>query len=208
MARSELLLRRTWAARRRPACAQVSGQVGVSASNRECPASTGRSGAQRARQPLVPNCGAAGPLVRQPESSTIRSMPFHQGNMMSNKPHLRPHQKKRQANQITTLVVAILILAIFALGIALELTGHVVFRGRLMLTERLAASPHARDQAAPSCPICAAGKPAVRWQRSGCRPVTRRAWHDQASERISTLTNHGPSPAGPGHLQNWRIPPL
>jgi len=31
-----------------------------------------------------------------------------------------------------------------------------------MLTERLAASPHARDQAAPSCPICAAGKPAVR----------------------------------------------
>ncbi len=177
----------------------------VTASAQHRPADRARNGHN---SPFVPNCGAAGPLVRQPESSTIRSMPFHQGNMMSNKPHLRPHQKKQQANQITRLVVAILILAIFALGIALELTGRVVFRGRLMLTERLAASPHARDQAAPSCPICAAGKPAVRWQRSGSRPVTRRAWYDQASERISTLSDHGPSPAGPGHLQNWRIPPL
>jgi len=47
---SDLLLRRTWAVSRRPACAQVSGQVGISASNRECPASTGRSGTQRARR--------------------------------------------------------------------------------------------------------------------------------------------------------------
>jgi hypothetical protein len=51
--------------------------------------------------------------------------------MMSNKPHLRPHQEERQASQITRLFVAILILAIFTLAIALELTGHVVFRGRL-----------------------------------------------------------------------------
>jgi hypothetical protein len=57
-------------------------------------------------------------------------MLFHQGNIMSNKPHLRPHQKKRQASQITGLLVAIFILAIFALAIALEATGHVVFRGR------------------------------------------------------------------------------
>jgi hypothetical protein len=60
-------------------------------------------------------------------------MPFHQGNKMSNKPHLHPHQKKRQESQTTKLLMAILILAIFALGIALELTGHVVFRGRLIL---------------------------------------------------------------------------
>ena len=60
-------------------------------------------------------------------------MPFHQGNMMSNKPHLHPHQKKRQASLTTRLLVAILILAIFALVIALEATGHVVFRGRLIL---------------------------------------------------------------------------
>jgi hypothetical protein len=50
---------------------------------------------------------------------------------MSNKPHLRPHQEKRQASQITRLLMAILIIGIFALAIALEATGHVVFRGRL-----------------------------------------------------------------------------
>jgi hypothetical protein len=50
--------------------------------------------------------------------------------MMSNKPHLRPHQKK-QARRITRLLVWILIVAIFALVIALEATGHIIFRGRL-----------------------------------------------------------------------------
>jgi hypothetical protein len=53
--------------------------------------------------------------------------------MMSNKPHLRPHQKRRQASQISRLLVGILILAIFALVIALEVTGRVEFRGRLIL---------------------------------------------------------------------------
>jgi hypothetical protein len=53
--------------------------------------------------------------------------------MMSNKPHLRPHQEERQASQITRLLVAILVITVFALAIALELTGHVVFRGRLIL---------------------------------------------------------------------------
>jgi uncharacterized membrane protein YbjE (DUF340 family) len=52
---------------------------------------------------------------------------------MSNKPHLRPHQEKRQASQTTRLLVAILIIAIFALAIALEATGHIVFRGRLRI---------------------------------------------------------------------------
>jgi hypothetical protein len=55
---------------------------------------------------------------------------FHERNMMSNKPHLRPHQEKRQASQTTRLLVAILIITIFALAIALEATGHIVFRGR------------------------------------------------------------------------------
>ena len=72
-------------------------------------------------------------------------MPFHQGNMMSNKPHLRPHQEKRHASEITRLLMAILILAIFALGIALELTGHVVFRGRLIF---LRGGPLAAEQPA------------------------------------------------------------
>ena len=52
---------------------------------------------------------------------------------MSNKPHLRPHQEKRQASQVTRLLVAIVIITIFALAIALETTGHIVFRGRLIL---------------------------------------------------------------------------
>jgi len=127
------LLRRSVCAADQPSCPQVSRCIRLSGSDRKFPALTGRSGTQRARQPFVPNRGAAGYLVRQPESSTIRSMPFHQGNMMSNKPHLRPHQKKRQTSRITRLIVGILILAIFALVIALEATGRVEFRGRLIL---------------------------------------------------------------------------
>jgi hypothetical protein len=60
--------------------------------------------------------------------------------MMSNKPHLHPHQEERHASRITRLFVAILILAIFALLIALEVTGHVIFRGRLVLLRRLLAA--------------------------------------------------------------------
>jgi hypothetical protein len=52
---------------------------------------------------------------------------------MSNKAHLHPHKEKRQASQLTRLLMAILILAFFVLAIALEATGHVVFRGRLIL---------------------------------------------------------------------------
>jgi hypothetical protein len=50
---------------------------------------------------------------------------------MSNKPHLRPHQEKRHASKITRLLVAILVVGIFILVIALEMTGHIIFRGRL-----------------------------------------------------------------------------
>jgi hypothetical protein len=62
--------------------------------------------------------------------------------MMSNKPHQRPHQKKRQASQTTRLLVTILIVAIFALAIALEATGHVVFRGRLILFSVMSTTTH------------------------------------------------------------------
>jgi hypothetical protein len=54
--------------------------------------------------------------------------------MMSNKPHLHPHQEERHASRFTRLFVAILILAVFVLLIALEVTGHVIFRGRLVLS--------------------------------------------------------------------------
>ena len=43
---------------------------------------------------------------------------------MSNKAHLRPHQKRRQASRITRLLVVILILAIFVLSIALATSGR------------------------------------------------------------------------------------
>jgi hypothetical protein len=49
---------------------------------------------------------------------------------MSNKPHQHPHQQVRHASRISRLLVAILIVAFFVLVIALELTGHVIFRGR------------------------------------------------------------------------------
>lgn len=54
---------------------------------------------------------------------------------MSNKPHLRPHEKIRQASWITRLLVAVLIIAILVLAIALEVTGRVEFRGRLILLQ-------------------------------------------------------------------------
>ena len=64
---------------------------------------------------------------------------------MSNKPHQRPHQEKRQASRKTRLLVATLIIAIFALVIALEATGHVVFRGRLILLRGVAGCAVLRE---------------------------------------------------------------
>jgi len=52
---------------------------------------------------------------------------------MSNKPHLRPHKKRRQASRNVRLLVAILFLAIFALAVALAVSGRYVPAGRLPL---------------------------------------------------------------------------
>ena len=108
-----------------------------------CRGANGASGAGGAaeddppRQPgyLPPLRYLAAPLgvgPNQSASSTIRSLPFHERNMMSNKPHLRPHQKKRQASQLTRLLVAILFLTIFALATALAATGRVAPHGRFI----------------------------------------------------------------------------
>jgi hypothetical protein len=78
---------------------------GLPGSDREFPSGTAASSSRTG--------GAAGSLVSQRESSTIRSLPFRGRNMMSNKPHLRPHQEKRQASQVTRLLVAILIITVF-----------------------------------------------------------------------------------------------
>ncbi len=51
---------------------------------------------------------------------------------MSNKPHLRPHRKKRQASQITKLLVALLFITVFGLATALAATGRITPHGRFI----------------------------------------------------------------------------
>ena len=51
---------------------------------------------------------------------------------MSNKPHLRPRKKKRQASHVIRLLVALLFITIFALATALAATGRVVPHGRFI----------------------------------------------------------------------------
>lgn len=50
---------------------------------------------------------------------------------MSNKAHLRPHQKQRHASRITGLLVVFLFVAIFVLSIALAATGRGAFLANL-----------------------------------------------------------------------------
>jgi hypothetical protein len=46
---------------------------------------------------------------------------------MSNKPHEHPHKEKQHASRGTRLLVAILLIALFLLGLALSASGHPVF---------------------------------------------------------------------------------
>lgn len=50
---------------------------------------------------------------------------------MSNKAHLRPHQKIRHTSRVTSLLVLFLFVAIFALSIALAATGRGAFLANL-----------------------------------------------------------------------------
>jgi hypothetical protein len=45
---------------------------------------------------------------------------------MSNKPHQHPHKQKWHARRSTRLLVAILLIALFLLGLALSAAGHPV----------------------------------------------------------------------------------
>jgi hypothetical protein len=56
--------------------------------------------------------------------------PFHERNMMGNKPHQHPHENERQASRIKRLAVALLILAIFILLLGLSATGHILIGRR------------------------------------------------------------------------------
>jgi len=45
---------------------------------------------------------------------------------MSNKPHRHPHKERRHASRVTRPLVAILLIALFLLGLALSASGHPV----------------------------------------------------------------------------------
>jgi hypothetical protein len=54
------------------------------------------------------------------------ALPFRRGNAMSNKARLRPHEKKRHASRAGLVFLGIIV-AIFALSLALAATGHGTF---------------------------------------------------------------------------------
>ena len=51
---------------------------------------------------------------------------------MSNKAHLRPHRKKRQASRTTGLLLVILFAALVALATAMAASGHALPAGRII----------------------------------------------------------------------------
>jgi hypothetical protein len=55
---------------------------------------------------------------------------------MSNKAHLRPHRKKRQASRTTGLLLVILFVALFALATAMAASGHAMPAGRIIPLSR------------------------------------------------------------------------
>ena len=56
---------------------------------------------------------------------------------MSNKAHLRPHRKKRQASRTTGLLLVILFAALVALATAMAASGHALPAGRIIPLRRL-----------------------------------------------------------------------
>ena len=54
----------------------------------------------------------------------------------------------------------------------------------------------------------AAGRPAARWEDLAAAPQLNERGMTRHLNASARSGNHGPSPAGPGHLQSWRIPPL
>jgi len=56
--------------------------------------------------------------------------PSDERNVMGNKPHQHPHQNEQRAGRFTRLLVAIFMIAIFALALVLSATGHAFFGRR------------------------------------------------------------------------------
>jgi hypothetical protein len=51
---------------------------------------------------------------------------------MSNKAHLHPHRKKRQASRTTGLLLVIVFIALVALATAMVASGHAMPAGRII----------------------------------------------------------------------------
>ena len=51
---------------------------------------------------------------------------------MSNKAHLRPHRKKRQASRTNALILLIFFAALVALATAMVASGHALPAGRII----------------------------------------------------------------------------
>ncbi len=56
-----------------------------------------------------------------------RALPYRKRSTVSDNPHQHPDKSKRHASGVTRLLVAILLIALFLLGLALSATGHPVF---------------------------------------------------------------------------------
>jgi hypothetical protein len=72
---------------------------------------------------------------------------------MSNKAHLRPHRKKRQASRTTGLLLVILFLALVALATAMVASGHAMPAGRIIPLRGL-PGPRGVWAAAPAVSTC------------------------------------------------------
>jgi hypothetical protein len=51
---------------------------------------------------------------------------------MSNKAHLRPHRKKRQASRTSGLILVVLFVALVVLATAMAASGHAMPHGRII----------------------------------------------------------------------------
>jgi hypothetical protein len=75
---------------------------------------------------------------------------------MSNKAHLRPHQRKRQASRTTGLLLVILLIALIALATAMVASGHAMPAGRIIPLRRVARLGHTYHM--PRCRYCPASR--------------------------------------------------
>ena len=89
---------------------------------------------------------------------------------MSNKAHLRPHRKKRQASRATGLLLVILFIALVALATAMVASGHAMPAGRIIpLRGGRCARPSRRRWAAAAAITPFRGSEpqrAARWRHS------------------------------------------